>query len=122
MDNLDLLINDTLTKDQLSLVHEEFNYLVYRMEMGLETFLLRLKDTYPEHLETIEQTTKMLEELQQLDTKILENLKKILGPLVRWFHCRLLYIPFREYIISRARLSVLSEGLYLLLQRVYTLY
>ena len=83
MDNLDLLINDTLTKDQLSLVHEEFNYLVYRMEMGLETFLLRLKDTYPEHLETIEQTTEMLEELQQLDTKILENLKKILGPLVR---------------------------------------
>ena len=83
MDNLDLLINDTLTKDQLSLVHEEFNYLVYRMEMGLETFLLRLKDTYPEHLETIEQATKMLEELQQLDTKILENLKKILGPLVR---------------------------------------
>ena len=83
MDNLDLLINDTLTKDQLSLVHDEFNYPAYRMEMGLETFLLRLKDTYPEHLETIEQTTKMLEELQQLDTKILENLKKILGPLVR---------------------------------------
>lgn len=83
MDNLDLLVNDTLTKDQLSLVHEEFNYLVYRMEMALEVFLLRLKDTYPEHLETIEQTTKTLKELQQLDTKILENLEKILGPLTR---------------------------------------
>lgn len=30
-------------------------------------------------LEIIEQTTKMLEELQQLDTKILENLKKTLS-------------------------------------------
>ena len=81
MNNLDLLTYATLTKDQLSLVDEDFNYLVYRMEVILETFLLRLKDTCPEHLETIEQTTKMLEELQQLDTKILENLEKIFSPL-----------------------------------------
>lgn len=80
---LNLLSNDTLTKDQLSLVHEDFNYLVYQMEMSLEVFLLRLQDTYPEHLKTIEQTTKMFKELQQLDTKILDNLETILGPLIR---------------------------------------